>query len=303
MKTTFLRILVAVASVCFAAMVLGAVAYASQPFHPPGQSDGWQTFTSDDAAYAFDYPPDATISTSDDASLRFKIVYVAFAVTATTDYQGISVMVLENPKKLSLQQFISAQYRTVGLRPSAEAQRAVVMQIKDREALKLERDPVIGDLDKYTVLIPGDGVVYRINLYGGGVGGPVEPAPETLDTFDRLVNSFRVLEQALKPKQEIKTPTSAAANPPVATVFTYPLRSTANVSYGVPVGIVHDDTHVEWLGYGIRNLDQWGIKCYGVDWARMIHTGEDWYRLDGANTAGTPVYAIADGIVALQNPG
>ena len=303
MKTTFLRVLVAVASFCMAAMVAGAVANAARPLHLPAQSDGWQTYTADDAAYAFDYPPGADISTSDDASLRFKMVYVEFTVSSTTDYQGISVMVLENPQNLPLQQFINAQYRTAGLRPAAEAQRAVALQIKDRQALKLERDKVIGNLDKYTVLIPGDGVVYRVNLYGGGVGGPVEPAQDTQDVFDRVVNSFRVLEQPLKPKQSITAPIAAAADPPVAEVFTYPLRSGAGVNYGVPVGIVHDDTHMEWLGYGIRNLDQWGIKCYGVDWARMIHTGEDWYRLDGANTAGTPVYAIADGVVALQSPG
>ena len=35
----------------------------------------------------------------------------------------------------------------------------------------------------------------------------------------------------------------------------------------------------------------------------MLHTGEDWYRLDGANTAGTPVYAVANGIVARQSTG
>ncbi|MEZ4679841.1 MAG: peptidoglycan DD-metalloendopeptidase family protein [Caldilineaceae bacterium] len=62
-------------------------------------------------------------------------------------------------------------------------------------------------------------------------------------------------------------------------------------------------THVEHLGYAIRNLDQWGVKCYGVDWSRMLHTGEDWYRLDGASTAGTPVYAVANGVVAKHNPG
>ena len=88
-------------------------------------------------------------------------------------------------------------------------------------------------------------------------------------------------------------------------MFSYPLLPGNGVSYGVPEGMVAGGTHIEWLDYAIRNLDQWRIKCYGVDWSRMLHTGEDWYRSDylTANTAGSPVYAVADGIVERHNPG
>ncbi|MCL4505061.1 MAG: M23 family metallopeptidase, partial [Chloroflexi bacterium] len=283
-----------VLTVLAVSMAVAAVARA--------QAESWPTYTSDDAAFSFDYPPGANITTSDDASLRFKIVYAEFDISATTDYQGVSVMVLENPKNLPIQQFIASRYQVAGLRPTAQAQRGVAMQINSRPAIKLQRDSVIGNLDKYTVLIPGDGVMYRINLYGGGVGGPVEPGPGVEAIFDRLVKSFRVLPQPLTPKQALIA-RAPVADPPVAAVFTYPLRSGAGVNYGVPERVVNDGTHMEWLGYAIRNLDQWGVKCYGVDWTRMLHTGEDWYRLDGADTAGTPVYAIADGVVAKQNPG
>ncbi|MCB0126303.1 MAG: hypothetical protein KDE58_28795, partial [Caldilineaceae bacterium] len=81
------------------------------------------------------------------------------------------------------------------------------------------------------------------------------------------------------------------------------LQSAQGVNYGIPEGLVVAGTHVEHLGYAIRNLDQWGVKCYGVDWSRMLHTGEDWYRLDGTSTAGAPVYAVANGVVAKHNPG
>ncbi|HEY3290504.1 MAG TPA: peptidoglycan DD-metalloendopeptidase family protein [Anaerolineae bacterium] len=292
-----LRRLFVIMGACLAVLVFSALFAAAQ-----AQTGAWQTYTSDDAAYTFDYPPDATISTSDDASLSYRMVFVAFSVTSTTDYQGISVMVLENPKNLTPQQFVNSQYQTQGIRPSAQAQRGVALRLTDRQALRLQRDAVVGNGDKTTVLIPGNGVMYRVNLYGGGVGGPSEPPPEVGAIFDRLVKSFRVLKQPLLPKTPVLV-RAPVTDPPVATVFTYPLRSGAGVNYGVPVGIVVDNTHLEWLGYAIRNLDQWGIKCYNVDWARMIHTGEDWYRLDGADTAGAPVYAIADGVVAKQNPG
>jgi len=180
--------------------------------------------------------------------------------------------------------------------------------VNGREAIKLERDEVIGDFDKYTVLVAGDGVIYRINLFGGGVGGSVEPPPGVEAAFDRLVQSFRVLNVPSKPRP---IPTSPACggggvvDPPIATVFTYPLQSGNGVNYGVPTGIVVGGTRLEWLDYAIRNLDQWRIKCYGVDWTRMIHTAEDWYRDDylTVNTAGSPVVAVADGVVELHNPG
>ena len=259
----------------------------------------WRVYVSDDAAYTFDYPDGTLITESEDASQRFKIVYAQFPVTDTPDYQGASIMALENPAGADLSAFVFARAVAAGPRVSIPA----ATSINGREAIWLERDWSLGDGDKYTVLIAGEGVVYRINLYGGGIGGPVEPTPQTEAIFNRLVASFRVLAQPLRPGPAIAQPLSAQAEPPVATVFTYPMRSAAGVAYGIPTGIVISDTHMEWLGYAIRNLDQWRIKCYGVDWSRMLHAGEDWYRLDGANTAGAPVYAVADGVVARHNPG
>jgi murein DD-endopeptidase MepM/ murein hydrolase activator NlpD len=284
--------------VCTALALTIAVVASAQ-----AQTGAWQTYMSDDAAYSFDYPPNTLVTAGDDASLRFRIVYAQFALADTTGYQGVSVMVMENPGNLGLQQFIAATYQAKGAQPSLRPQQAIALQVGDRQALKLQRDPYVGDLDKYTVLAPGDGVVYRINLYGGGDGGPIEPPPVVEAAYDRLVQSFRVRQQPLKPKPAVASPLSVAVDPPIATVFSYLLQNAGGVNFGIPVRVVNDGTHMEWLGYAIRNLDQWGIKCYGVDWERMIHTGEDWYRLDGANTAGQPVYAVSDGVVALQNPG
>ena len=282
---------------------------AAQPHSQPA----WLTYTSDDAAFAFDYPPGAIIETSDDASLRFRQVYVRFPVTETQAYQGASIMVMENPAALDVHDFVLARYAAVGRQPAAQVRQVASTRINGREVIKLERDEVIGHLDKYSVLIAGDGVIYRVNLFGGGVGGPVEPPPSAEAMFERLVQSFRVLDRPKHPRSSA-SPTdgaggfelgAASAEPPVAAVFTYPLRSSAGVNYGVPIGIVIGGTHMEWLGYAVRNLDQWRIKCYGVDWSRMLHAGEDWYRQDylTANTAGAPVYAVADGVVERHDPG
>ncbi len=294
-------VIVAVFGLMFGAITL---AFALQPTQ--AQEPAWQTFTSDDAAYSFEYPAESVIQTSEDASLRYKLVYVQFPITTTGAYQGVSVMVIENPSNQNVRDLVATQYAQAKQAMPQVARSAVGFEVNGRAAIKLERDLVAGDLDKYSVWVQGEGVTYRINLFGGGVGGEVEPTPETEAIFNRLVQSFKILDTLLKP-HTIPNPQSLIPNldPPIATVFTYPLRSGVSQGYGVPTGIVVGGTRMEWLDYGIRNLDQWRTKCYGVDWSRMIHTGEDWYRDDylTANTAGSPVYAVADGVVAQHNPG
>ncbi len=304
----------AFAVLAFIGMALGLMACAVVLQAPPTaapspqQATRTRTYTSDDAAYAFDYPADANIETSQDASLPFALVYVQFPVTGTEGYQGASVMVIENPSNQSVRSLVAERYSSAQRDLPVSAQNAVGFSVNGREAIKLERDAIIGDLDKFTVLIAGNGVVYRVNLYGGGKGGEVEPPPEIVAMFDALVKSFRVLDVPLQPRPHLTSPAASGggvAEPPIAAAFTYPLRSGNGVNYGVPTGIVIGGTRLEWLDYAIRNLDQWRLKCYGVDWTRMIHTGEDWYRDDylTVNTAGSPVYAVADGVVELHNPG
>lgn len=265
------------------------------------QTTGWQTYTNRAAGYSVTLPPNAEITESDDASLAYKMLFARLPVASSAEYQGISILVLESAA--APEAYVAKAYADAGVDLNTASRPVAPTAINGRAALRLERDSVVGDGDKLTTLIAGDGVLYRVNLFGGGKGGPEEPAPEALLMYDRIVNSFQVLAVQRQPKAVRARALTAPAAITVANVFTYPLRSGQGVNYGIPVGLIVADTHVEWLGYGIRNLDQWGVKCYGVDWSRMIHTGEDWYRLDGATTAGTPVYAVADGVVAKHNPG
>ena len=87
---------------------------------------------------------------------------------------------------------------------------------------------------------------------------------------ERSVNSFRVLAVARQPKPEAPRSVAPPATLAIADRFAFPRQSGGEVSYGILVGLVVADTHVEHLGYGIRNRHQWRVKCYGVDWSRMI---------------------------------
>lgn len=259
-----------------------------------------QTYTNPAAAYSLELPPDTQVSESADAALPYPLVFFRLPVVSTPLYQGVSVLVIDTPTTPA--EYVAQAYQDAGLDPQSAPRVAGPTPINGRAALRLERDNVVGDGDKFTTLIAGDGVIYRVNLFGGGKGGPSEPAAQATAQYERLVRSFRVLAVERQPK-----PVAQAAPAPAAVAvadrFDWPLRSGQGVNYGVPIGRIVADTRMEWLGYGIRNLDQWGVKCYGVDWSRMIHTGEDWYRLDGALTAGAPVYAVANGVVVKHNPG
>lgn len=263
-------------------------------------ADSWQTYTSKDAAYTVDLPPEAVISESGDAALRYTMVTAFLPDSRSPLDQGVSILVIDDDA--TPKEYVAQAYAEAGQPLSSARRPAAPTQINGRAALRLERDPVVGDANKFTTLIDGDGVLYRIDLFAGDDGGPTEPTSAIITLYDRIVRSFRVLDVPLQARPAVQMAVAPAAIA-VADVFTYPLRSGQGVNYGIPTGLIVADTHVEWLGYGIRNFDQWGVKCYGVDWSRMIHTGEDWYRLDGVSTAGAPVYAVANGVVAKHSPG
>lgn len=264
------------------------------------QAAGEKVYTNAVAAYSLEVPPNAEVSESDDAGLPYPLVFIRLPVANSPLYQGVSILVIDNPA--TPEEYVAAAYQDAGLDPQSAPRVAGPTPINSRAALRLERDPVVGDGDKFTTLIAGDGVLYRLNLFGGGKGGATEPAPQALAQYERMVRSFRVLAVERQPKPFAQAAPAPAAVA-VADRFDWPLRSGQGINYGIPIGRIVADTRMEWLGYGIRNLDQWGVKCYGVDWSRMIHTGEDWYRLDGALTAGAPVYAVANGVVVKHNPG
>jgi len=234
-----------------------------------GQGAERRVYVSPDAAYAFEHQATALVQMSEDASQPYVMVFVQFDVTDTASYQGASIQTLAG---------------------EAAAQRL----------------PMGEAHVEYVAGASGSGVVHRIALYGGGKGGASEPSPQAWAQYALLTTTFRLLDEPLRARA-VRVPAAAAAvaaiDPAIAAQFTYPMRDADGVRYGVPVGWTQHRTQMEHLGYAVRNLDQWRIKCYAVDWSRMLHAGEDWYRLDGANTAGAPVYAVADGVVVQHNPG
>jgi murein DD-endopeptidase MepM/ murein hydrolase activator NlpD len=287
------------AAACCLALLFSA---CSQP--PTGASPN--AYEDAAAGYAFDYPEGATIQVGDDAGLAYPLVHVRLPVTDTPVYQGVSIMVVDAAETSPAAMLTQRTGRPDVGEPMALPAGEAVSVMRANEGADAVRINESIDFAAQSVLVQGPGVIYRLNLFGGGVGGPMQPSPQARAQFEALLRTFRLSGRALRPKP-IRQVAAAARESATMTAdaFSYPLRDGNGVNYGVPVGRVLNGTRMEWLDYAIRNLDQWRIKCYGVDWSRMLHTGEDWYRLDylTANSAGTPVYAVADGVVVRHSPG
>jgi hypothetical protein len=145
----------------------GLVAAGAQRLQ--SQIEGWQPYTNRAAGYAIALPPNAEVTESDDAALAYKMLYVRLPVENSPHYQGLSILVLESAD--TPEAYVTQAYADAGLDLRTAIRPTAPRQINGRAALRLERDPVVGDGDKFTTLIAGDGVLYRLNLFGGGKGG------------------------------------------------------------------------------------------------------------------------------------
>ncbi len=59
---------------------------------------------------------------------------------------------------------------------------------------------------------------------------------------------------------------------------------------------------IENTSFGIRNPDMAGITCFGVDWSKIYHAGEDLYAGpvgSSASTQNAEVRSVADGVVVF----
>lgn len=97
---------------------------------------------------------------------------------------------------------------------------------------------------------------------------------------------------------------SAHAQPSnVADAFSFPLGFRDGLRYG-PRITYSGPTLLETTDYDVQNPDlKQAYSCFGPPMRELYHAGEDWYRLDGKDTAGAIVTAVANGQVKhVSNP-
>ncbi|MEZ4679842.1 MAG: hypothetical protein R2932_37055 [Caldilineaceae bacterium] len=181
---------------------------------------GWQSYTSPDAGYTIALPADAEIIENDDAALRYTMLFINLPDASTPLYQGISVLVFESD--LSPTAYVAQAYAEA---TGGEPPTGTSLTINGRAALQLARDRVVGDGDKFTTLIAGDGLIYRISLFGGGKGGATEPTPQAVADYTQSVNSFQVLAVPHQPKPLTAQSAAAPTTVAIADRFTWPLQS------------------------------------------------------------------------------
>ena len=173
---------------CMLCLVSGISATVAEAQTLPG----WQTYINAAAAYGFDYPAGGVIQETRAATLAYTLVHVQFPDTDTPANQGASVLVIEDTARAGARAVVAQRYREQGLTAPQLVSSLVIGAREARETITLARDAVVGDLDARTVLITGNGVVYRINLFGGGVSGEAAPSPQSGQMFGRRVRSLRL---------------------------------------------------------------------------------------------------------------
>ena len=250
----------------------------------------WLTYSDPIAGYAFDYPTTAHLSAGLDATQGYNSVFVTLNDERT--YQGYSIVVFDNTDDLPLDRFLIE-------RRGLDASAGQSVQVGRREALRAAQHTGLAGVDADVYWVDADRVVIRLGLYAGE-DGSVEPSPVARAAFDRAITSFRLIPRS-SPVASTPVPArpsaSAARASAVAEQFQSPFNVPTTTAYETQWNVLTNDTR-----YGVRNLSLSGRKCFGVAWNRMLHSGIDLYRLDGADAANTPVVAVADGWVAYYDP-
>ncbi len=83
------RLLVSIIVIIFLALI-GLELGVERPLSSfAATASAWQTYTNNDAGYTVDLPADAQITDSDDAGLRYKLLYARLLADRLTGYQGV----------------------------------------------------------------------------------------------------------------------------------------------------------------------------------------------------------------------
>jgi murein DD-endopeptidase MepM/ murein hydrolase activator NlpD len=256
------------------------------------RSETWQTYRDTAAGFTFDYPAAAQLRGAQETSPGFNAVFVSVPAEGTAD-QGYAVTVFANPDDLPLARFLTERRGFVSFGGQN-------VRLNDVIALRAARDTALAGDDAETYWMQGDRVVVRLGL-SAGHDRSIGPSAAARDAFDRAVSSFRLI-----PREAASSiaPTPAATprpdRPELLDEFISPFGVISTTSaYDTQWNIITNDTR-----YGVRNLSLPGSprKCWNVTWPRMLHSGLDLYRRDGQDAAGTPLVAVADGMVAYYDP-
>ncbi len=253
------------------------------------RSTTWLTYQDRSAGFAFDYPADAHLSVEQEASQGFATVFV---VLPDAQYQGYAVTVFANPADLTLMRFLIERrgFTTFG---------GQNLSLNGITALRAAPGTALAGNEADVYWLRGEHVVIRLGLYAGNdnANGPSKAARAA---FDQAIASFRLIPRQTPTAQP---PTPAApqpASPQLSSQYLSPYGPISTTTqYAEQWNIITSDTR-----YGVRNfsLPNDYRRCWGVAWNRMLHSGIDLYRLDGADAANTQLVAVADGTVAYYDP-
>lgn len=162
-----------------------------QPTPAKQDSRGWYVYENKVAGFSISYPTEGVyaVSTNDYA------ITIVFSVKGAVAWQGMSVFVQDNPKRLDLTGYIEKynQDFTPGTTPEPMAN--VMKSAKDVLVGKTQALEVkfAGDCGDFVRFVPsGDKMIVISLARGDCIHGP-DPHQESLDLFNKIMDTFTFL--------------------------------------------------------------------------------------------------------------
>ncbi len=155
---------------------------------PPMLENGWYLYNDTEAGYSFSYPADAHFMTSRDSGINYDIVSLQFEIPDANGYQGMEIMVIDNPEQLPVENVLQRIYSNPTDIPRIESIRATLgkITIAGLHAYKSTYRPSMYEL---TILIPHQDKIYYFLPVHDNLNLLMDPRGlklffEILDTFE-----------------------------------------------------------------------------------------------------------------------
>jgi hypothetical protein len=162
---------------------------------PEVLENGWYRFTDSDAGYSFDYPPNALhISYGKNKGERYNHLFIQFTEIKGYGSQGMVLFIEPNPKKLSVEEFLTEFYakktKKSSLPPLSRTDLGEFISVGEKPAIKTElvTSELSSSFSFHVVFVNDNKAFVTGPTYG--LMNASEVAPESEELFMQILNTF-----------------------------------------------------------------------------------------------------------------
>lgn len=152
--------------------------------------NGWHRYTDHAAGYAISYPPDVWFTISRDKPLEFPTVGLILPPSTGRGNQGMTIVVLSNPRRLPPTQFIAQDLQQVfrGYGRAKEPNNQSEIKLGKNDAFQIEVSPFLPG-----IYIFHQDKVYFLALHADMLSG-LPPTSGAREMFFKIASTFTLVE-------------------------------------------------------------------------------------------------------------